>query len=136
MSNDIRLTYYCRDSVSGISTMARKNGMWNVITMKLYPGSMGWRHFIPLAFVISVIGLGVLSAFYWMFPIFLCFELLLYLTLDIVFSAKAAESAREFFALLMLFPTFHISYGLGSIIGFTKLFSKNRKNIKQTPLNR
>ena len=50
LSDDIRLAYYCRDSVKGINKMARQNGMWNVITMKLCPGSMGLRHFIPLLF--------------------------------------------------------------------------------------
>ena len=52
LSSDIKLSYYCRDSIKGISNMALKNGMWNVITMKLCPGSMGLRHFIPLMFLL------------------------------------------------------------------------------------
>ena len=35
--------------------MAIKNGKWNVITMKLCPGSMGVRHFVPFVFLLSVI---------------------------------------------------------------------------------
>ena len=36
LANDVRFSYYCRDSVSGICDMALKNGMWNIITMKLF----------------------------------------------------------------------------------------------------
>lgn len=55
LANDIRFSYYCRESIKGISNMAVKNGMWNVITMKLCPGTMGVRHFIPLVFLLSLI---------------------------------------------------------------------------------
>ena len=127
LSDDIHLSYYCRDSIQGISTMARKNGMWNVITMKLCPGSMGLRHFIPLAFVISIFGLGILSFIHPFFAALLGAEISLYLLLDIVFSVKQAETIKEFFALTILFPIFHIAYGIGSMIGLTKLFSKKFK---------
>lgn len=127
LANDIRFSYYCRDSIGGISTMARKNGMWNIITMKLCPGSMGVRHFIPFAFVISVLGLGILSFVHLLFAAILAAEISLYLLLDIVFSIKQAETLREFFTLLILFPIFHVAYGVGSLIGITKLFSKKFK---------
>ena len=51
MAEDINLSYYCRDSIKGIADMAIKNGKWNVITMRLHPGSMGVRHFIPFIFL-------------------------------------------------------------------------------------
>ena len=124
LSNDIHLSYYCRDSIKGISDMARKNGMWNVITMKLCPGSMGWRHFIPFLFVLSVLGLGILGMLHSIFWMLLGLELALYFALDLLFSARQASGAKEFFALVMLFPIFHVTYGFGSMIGMTKLFSK------------
>lgn len=127
LSNDIHLSYYCRDSIKGISAMARKNGMWNIITMKLCPGSMGLRHFIPFAFVLSIIGLAILSFVHSLFAVLLCAEISLYLLLDIVFSIKQAETIKEFFTLTVLFPIFHVAYGFGSMIGITKLFSKEFK---------
>ncbi len=127
LSNDIHLSYYCRDSIKGISAMARKNGMWNIITMKLCPGSMGLRHFIPFAFVLSLIGLGILSFVHSLFAALLCAEITLYLLLDIVFSIKQAETIKEFWTLMVLFPIFHVAYGFGSMIGITKLFSKEFK---------
>lgn len=127
LSNDIHLSYYCRDSIKGISTMARKNGMWNIITMKLCPGSMSLRHFIPFAFVLSVLILGGLSIIHPLFAILFGAELSLYLLLDILSSIKQAGNLKEFFALMILFPIFHVAYGIGSVVGIAKLFSKEFK---------
>ena len=127
LASDICLSYYCRDSIKGISAMANKNGMWNVITMKLCPGSMGARHFVPFLFVTSVVALSILGAIWPIFLILLALEMALYLSLDILFSIKQASTFKEFLALLMLFPIFHVSYGIGSLIGITKLFSKKFK---------
>lgn len=124
LSSDIKLSYYCRDSIKGISDMAVKNGMWNVITMKLCPGSMGVRHFIPLAFLLSLIILPIAGIIYhpiwWLFAL----EMALYFSLDCLFSAKQASGIKEFFLLVVLFPIFHITYGAGSLKGILKLFSK------------
>ena len=127
LANDIRLSYYCRDSVSGIASMARKNGMWNIITMKLCPGSMGVRHFIPLAFVASIVALALLGFAHFSFWLLLLAELALYLFLDILFSIRLSSGVKEFFVILLLFPIFHITYGIGSLVGITKLFSKKFK---------
>ena len=127
LSNDIRLSYYCRDSIKGILTMARKNGMWNVITMKLCPGSMGVRHFVPFAFVVSILLLSILGAASLWFWVLLGLELMLYLSLDILFSFRQAANWKETFALAILFPIFHISYGFGSMVGIMKLCSKEFK---------
>ena len=124
LSSDIKLSYYCRDSVKGISNMALKNGMWNVITMKLCPGSMGLRHFIPLMFLLSIIVLPILSIFVHLFALLFAIEMCLYLLLDCYFSAKQADGIKEFLLLLILFPIFHITYGAGSLKGLLKLFSK------------
>ncbi|MBQ1391104.1 MAG: glycosyltransferase family 2 protein [Firmicutes bacterium] len=124
LADDIRLSYYCRDSVKGISDMALKNGMWNVITMKLCPGAMGLRHFIPMLFVLSIVVLGIGGIFFRPAWGLLLLELALYLALDLIFSVKLASSAKQLLLLICLFPIFHISYGIGSIKGIFKLFSK------------
>ena len=67
LANDIRFVYYCRDTVKGIVGMALKNGAWNIVTMKLCPGSMGLRHFIPFIFVLSLIILPIFSYYFLFF---------------------------------------------------------------------
>ena len=124
LAKDIRLSYYCRDTIKGIVDMALKNGTWNVITMKLCPGAMGIRHFIPFLFVCSIVILSVLSL---MLPSFLCLlgiEILLYIVLDIYFAGKQADKIKQFLLLIMLFPVFHISYGLGTLRGLYKILLK------------
>ena len=115
LSHEIRLAYYCRDSVKGIVKMAEMNGKWNIITSKLCPGSMRLRHFVPCLFVLSLLGLPVLgllwNGFWWL----LVAELVAYFTLDIVFSAKISKSVQEFIEMLGMFPVFHISYGWSAV---------------------
>ena len=128
LSDNIRLSYYCRDTIKGISQMAQKNGMWNVITMKLCPGSMGIRHFVPLLFILSIIVLGIMGIISELFYGILLMELILYLFLDIIFSIKQSKRIKEIFLLFFLFPIFHISYGVGSLKGCIRLFSKDYRD--------
>lgn len=105
--------------------MAIKNGTWNIITMKLCPGSMGMRHFVPLLFVLSLIALPILGIACKLFWIVLLFELLVYFALDIYFSIKLADGIEEFLWVFILFPIFHVTYGVGSLNGLIKIVSKN-----------
>lgn len=117
LSDTIHFTYYCRNTLRGLCQYAKSNGLWNVITMKLVPGSMGIRHFVPLAFLLSVISLSILSFVHWLFMLLLGIELTLYFALAIYFALKDASDAIEFFKLVFLFPLFHICYGYGSLKG-------------------
>lgn len=127
LSSDIRSSYYCRDSLKGIVDMAIKNGKWNVITMKLCPGSMSARHFIPLMFLLSLILLPLLGyQFNILLKLFLI-EIILYFMLDIIFSFNQSNKISEFFLLIVLFPIFHITYGIGSILGLLNLLKKEFK---------
>lgn len=120
LSNEIKLSYYCRDSVAGIAKMAFQNGKWNVYTMKMCPGSMRVRHFVPFLFLFSLMVLIPSSFCLPIFRYLLIAESLLYFFLDLCFSAKIAKNLKEVGLLLMLFPLFHLSYGLGSLIGILK----------------
>ena len=121
MAEDINLSYYCRDSIKGIADMAIKNGKWNVITMRLHPGSMSARHFIPFIFLLSLFLMTILSITIPYFKYLFILEISLYLVLDILFSAKLAKNIKYFLLLLVLFPVFHLSYGFGSLIGLLNL---------------
>ena len=129
LSDNIHLSYYCRNSIKGISDMAKKNGMWNVITMKLCPGAMGIRHFVPLIFVLSVIGFTVLGFLFKPCWWLLGTELCLYFALDILFTLKLVRTIKEFFMVFVLFPIFHVSYGIGSLKGIIKLFSEEYRDV-------
>lgn len=121
LSDRIHFAYFCRDTLKGLLHMAMQNGEWNIVTMRLCPGSMGVRHFIPLVFVTSLVVLVVLSVFAWWAMVLLACEVLTYLALDAIFSLSEASTIRQFGLLLLLYPLFHICYGLGSLKGLIRL---------------
>lgn len=121
LANDIQLIYYCRDTITGIGSMAFQNGKWNIITMKYVPGTMGIRHFIPMLFVLSLITL-FLGSHFCMFSLYLLlFDIILYCLCDCYFSVKNSNTLKETLSLFFLYPFFHISYGIGSIAGLLKI---------------
>lgn len=117
LNSNIKLTYYCRNTLSGILKQSYDNGKWNVVTSRLCPGSMSLRHFIPLFFLLSIIILPILAFFVPNFGWLLVADLALYFLLDLVFSLKISSSVIQILILVILFPMFHISYGLGSLTG-------------------
>lgn len=117
LSADIHCTYYCRNTIKDIAMMGFSNGKWNIVTMFLCPGSMGIRHFIPLLFIVSIIGLSLLSFIHPIFQWVFLSELLLYFILDLFFSIhQSLKSSKYFPILFILYPLFHLSYGFGSLI--------------------
>lgn len=121
LANDIRFIYYCRDTVNGILKMAFQNGMWNVYSIKIIPGSMGVRHFVPLLFVLSLLSLFILGINIKLFRMMLLFELIIYFIMDFFCSSKLSNKMSEVCKLLFLHFAFHVSYGFGSVFGLFKL---------------
>lgn len=132
----IRVEYYCRDTLRGIMKMGYQNGKWNVITMTLCPGSMGVRHFVPLAFVLSTVLLLLLTAMFGpaFFGTLLGLEWGAYLLLDAFYSyTVASEKGYKYLSVLpIIFPAFHIAYGIGSLRGITLLprFVRGKRDVK------
>ena len=120
LNSDISLTYFCRNTLSGIIKQSYENGKWNIITSKLCPGTMSLRHFIPLIFTLSLLGLPILGLAHQIFNIMLLLELGLYFVISMLITFKVSEGIKESLVLIMLFPFFHISYGVGSLMGFFK----------------
>ena len=125
LNHKIRVLYYCRDTMRGIMRMAYMNGKWGVITMTLVPGSMGVRHFVPLAFVLSTIGLVLLTLLTrsMLFGGLLALEWGAYLLLDFFYSYTIAkEKGWKYFPVeVILYPAFHFAYGWGSMVGIANL---------------
>ena len=121
LSNTIQFVYYCRDSLRDILKMAFQNGKWTIIASRFCPGSMRLRHFVPLAFALSIIVGLILSPLFKPVAFLFGAELLLYCILDFYFSQKSSKSRKQLLTLLYLFPAFHFTYGIGSIAGFFKL---------------
>ncbi len=125
LNHNIRVLYYCRDTLRGIMKMGYMNGKWNVITMTLVPGSMGVRHFVPLCFVLSTIVLLLLTLLThsMLFGGLLALEWGAYLLLDFFYSYTIAKEKglRYLPVEIILYPAFHFAYGTGSLVGIMNL---------------
>lgn len=125
LNHNIRVQYYCRDTMRGIMKMGYMNGKWNVITMTLVPGSMGVRHFVPLMFVLSTVVLLLLTLCTrsMLFGGLLALEWGAYGLLDFFYAYTIAEKKgwRFFPVEVILYPAFHFAYGTGSLCGIAAL---------------
>ncbi len=126
--NDIKIIYHPRNTIKKLISMAMLNGKWNLFTSYLAPGSMKLRHFIPFVFVISlIIGIGVLFTDWNIIKLLFGIELALYLMLDIIFSFKniKKQGILESVLSFLIYPIFHIMYGIGTFFGIS-LILKNK----------
>lgn len=127
--DDIQLTYHPRDTIGKLLKMALTSGKWNLYTNYLVPGSLKIRHFVPFVFLLSLIigGISILMKIGWMKLLF-GIEIITYLLLDLLFSFKGAKekSLKEMLLCFILYPMFHITYGIGTFLGIFFIL-KNRK---------
>jgi len=137
LNSNIKLTYYCRNTISGILGQGYANGKWNIITENLCPGTMSIRHFVPLLFLLSLLVLPVAMVFVPIIKWVFLFELGLYFLLSVFFSIKLSSSINQSTIMFVIFPAFHLSYGLGSLIALItasrwKHFkASDKKNLKR-----
>lgn len=127
---DIYCVYYARETWRGIIKNNFQNGEWNVLTV-FYANAfntLSIRHFIPLCFVLSLIlplifCLIDLKFIYISILSLSCYMLLMSL---VTFSLAGKKKLNVFF-LQITFLLLHISYGLGSLYGVSKLPFLKRK---------
>jgi glycosyltransferase involved in cell wall biosynthesis len=120
---DIKCTYFARETYSELMKNNFGNGLWNILTVYYTKDfkSLSLRHFIPLAFVLSVIVPAILSVFWIWFLVPAVLSLFAYLSLVSLISVKLNNKQTSFMHLLLAFLSLHISYGFGSLYGFIKL---------------
>jgi glycosyltransferase involved in cell wall biosynthesis len=114
---DIKLYYYPRDNLIGLFQQYFQYGLYKPLVLKKVRSEMKLRHLVPIFFLIYIVSLPFMVAlipFYWI-PLALYF---LALTLDVLRSGKIGPVFPE---LYIIYPTIHIAYGLGFLLGFRKL---------------
>lgn len=122
LNPEIKFVYYGRDTISGLLSMALKNGNSLFWTMRIDKKSMKIRHFVPFLFLLS---LCVLCSLCWIRVALdlLILEMSLYSLLNLFFSF-ILRKRRYGFLTFFLFPLFHLCYGVGSLLSlfFVKLY--------------
>ena len=118
ISPKIQCTYYNRSTFSGLRQQAFFNGLWNPYTIYLTGGGLRLRHFVPLAFIMSIVFFATGGILWKPFWVFLATELLIYSTIGLVMAVKAAKEKNANFLLIFIaFIQLHLTYGAGSLWG-------------------
>ena len=104
--------YFCRSSLKSLWIQNFRNGFWNIKTIKIAPGSLSVRHFIPLFFVMSLLVM-------WVIPKLWLGIIISYMLCSAFFSLKIAmaNGFKYFFIMPLVFLTLHLSYGFGLLAG-------------------
>ncbi|CAM2757653.1 glycosyltransferase family 2 protein [Hathewaya histolytica] len=136
---DIKSTYYSRASLKKLWKQYYQYGFWKVRVMQKHGKTSSIRHLIPLAFVTTNM-IGALGSFFCK-PIRMLWilELLLYFTLDIIFSVKKSKGNIKILGyLFIIFPILHLSYGIGFLEGLITFYLLKSKNSidKNTKMSR
>ncbi len=121
---EFKVKYYARETFTGLAKNNYGNGYWNLktlyITRKMQ--SLSLRHYIPLIFVLSVIGpllLGLL--FYSKLILVSALSLLLYVLTIGFFSFRNHKKLNPLIV-FWVFVTLHFSYGFGSLLGAVSFY--------------
>ena len=111
---DVTCTYYARDTYSALARNNYANGKWNILTVFYTKSfrSLGFRHFVPLLFVISLVtGITI--------PIYL-------LLMSVIALLLSMQKDLRFGYVLWAYVVLHVSYGVGSLVGLLQLPFRKR----------
>lgn len=118
----ITSTHFVRPTWSAFFRQKFLNGYWIALASTIQPACFAPRHFVPFVFTLALTGgllLGLAQGIWWM----LASALVSYLALALLFAGKECRSDKfkHPFWFLSLPPAFlltHLSYGLGTLVGF------------------
>lgn len=112
LTPEIKSQYYCRSNIKDLWKQNFGNGYWNIKTVKIAPGTLSLRHFVPLIFIVSLLVT-------WVVPVLWLCLIMSYLFCNLFFSLKIAFSKgfKYLFVVPITFMTLHFSYGFGSLGG-------------------
>jgi len=125
---DIVVNYYPKSNFREFFVHNFWDGVWAIWPLRIMKTTFKLRHYLPLFFVLSFLGLGILSFIWQPFLFLLFFEAGLYFVASIYFSAKISFNEKEWrllFFLPIAFAARHFGYGVGSVFGLIKLLSKD-----------
>lgn len=116
----IRSWYFPRDKIGKLFKQYFQYGFWKVRVIQKHRMPASIRHLVPGMFVLFLLIGGTAALFLKPICIVFLIVLCLYLAVNLIISFKCAvkEGIRYLPVLPIVFATYHLSYGLGFILGF------------------
>jgi GT2 family glycosyltransferase len=121
---DIVSYYYIRSDLKDFLIHNFKDGIWAVYPLKFVRIPFKPRHYVPLAFVLSLIFLFLLGLFLKPFIYIFWAAIILYLCVLLYAGIKVSlkeKDATYLFSLPVALAARHFAYGFGSAFGIIKL---------------
>ncbi len=112
----IRSIYFARSTLPELMRQYWRYGFWKWCMLRRYPETLRWRQALPPLFVISLIGLAILSIFLPLARVLLAGELVLYFSIMILAGCYAAVRQKKVYlipGLPLAIAAMHLSWGSG-----------------------
>lgn len=119
----IRSVYFARPTLQELARQYWRYGYWKWRMLRRYPDTLRWRQALPPLFVLSLIGLVMISIFVPFFKFVLAGELVFYLFVMFLAGTQAAVRRNSPFlvaGLPLAIPVMHISWGGGFLWSILK----------------
>jgi glycosyltransferase involved in cell wall biosynthesis len=141
MSQAIQSTYFSRGSLCRLWRQYFQYGFWRIRTLQKHKRPAGIRQVVPLAFVLSLLFLGLAGLLWRPFLVPLIAEAILYvLALAIGALDVGRKSGWQYApAAPLVFALLHFGYGLGSLWGavrFCVLAGRGMKKPEEMQMSR
>ena len=122
LNPEVVCTYFSRDTIRANMKQMYANGVSIGKLLYIDRASVGLRHLVPLAFVLSLVGCLILGCIYT--PMFLLFALIIglyaFAAMTATVSACMKFGWKYCLTLPLMFFLVHISYGWGTIVGIMR----------------
>ena len=117
----IRSDYFSRSSLRGLWRQYLEYGFWKVRVIQKHGRPASWRHLVPPAFVLALLGSIALDVSFDSVA-YTLFVIVPYLLVSLVVSGRVAERNgwRYFSILPFAFGIMHFAYGLGFLLGMVR----------------
>jgi glycosyltransferase involved in cell wall biosynthesis len=96
------------------------DGVWTTYVLRFGSKAWSWRHWVPLAFILSLLGSLIASIFYAGFYWLTLSIAGVYMTVNFSVSMQIAlrkQNPKFLFLLPLVFATRHVAHGLGALFG-------------------
>lgn len=124
LAPDIVCEYYSRGTLGAFVKWIYVAGLTPFYVSRIIGSAIfSWRNFVPMAFVLTIVALLVLTLLNTIFALALGLVLCVYILAALAAAFQISRAARDFrlmFAMPFVFAVTHVVYGVGSLVGLVK----------------
>jgi glycosyltransferase involved in cell wall biosynthesis len=119
---------YARSDFKRMIKQKYGNGYWIGLTLKICPKCISIYHLIPFAFIIAIIGTGVLSVYgFWQFAAIMWALYGIFALINTILSGKKDGFYLYHILMPFMFLILHMAYGIGTLVGIIKIVGRPYK---------